>query len=276
VALEASLAKSTFLANMSDEIRTPLTTVLAASEMLEDTPLTDFQLDLLAKMHRSGDLLQTLVEGVLDFSRIEAGQLELASTTFDLHVLVAEAADAYVPRAADADIGFTWHLDSRVPRIMVGDPSRLFQVITNILENALKFTHHGHVSLVVRPATGDGDDGGAGDGLEFLVNDTGIGIREEDQDSVFESYKQVDGSTTRRYGGNGLGLAICKELTELMGGSITLQSQFGVGSTFVIRIPLADRRPGPVPRDLPLEVSTPGTIARDSRARPSEAPTPAA
>jgi signal transduction histidine kinase len=237
-ALEASLAKSTFLANMSHEIRTPLTTVLAAGEMLEDTLLDELQLDLLGRMHRSGDRLKTLVEGILDFSRIEAGQLVLASTPFDLHSMVTDAADVYELQAFEAGIRFDWHLDSCAPRIVVGDPCRLFQILTNVLDNALKFTHHGHVGLVVRPINADDRGGPAGAGVEFVVSDTGIGIREEDQESVFESYRQVDGSMTRRYGGNGLGLAICRELTVLMGGSISVQSQFGVGSTFVVRIPL--------------------------------------
>ena len=209
-ALDGSRAKSMFLANMSHEIRTPLTTVLATREILEDTALDDFQLGLLAKMHRSGDLLQKLVEGILDFSRIEAGQLELASTTFDLHALVTDTADVYVPRAIEADIRFMWDLDPRVQRMVVGDPSRLFQVLTNTLDNALRFTHHGLVRLVVRPAEVDDAAGTADQCVEFVVEDTGIGIREEDLESVFETFSQVDGSMTRRYGGNGLGLAICR------------------------------------------------------------------
>ena len=274
VALEASRAKSMFLANMSHEIRTPLTTVLATREMLEETPLDDFQLELLEKMHRSGNLLQTLVEGVLDFSRIEAGQLELASTTFDLHAMMADVADAYVPRAKEADIQFRWELDPRVPQVVVGDPSRLIQVVTNLLNNAVKFTHHGQISLSVRPAAADAEAGG--EGVEFVVHDTGIGIREEDLESVFESYRQVDGTTTRRYGGNGLGLAICKELTELMNGTITVQSQFGAGSTFVISIPLANRSPGPGPREFPLELIGSPELAHDSRESLIEVPSPIA
>jgi signal transduction histidine kinase len=237
-ALEASLAKSMFLANMSHEVRSPLTTVLAAGEMLEDTPLDEAQRHLLGKMHRSGDRLKTLVEGILDFSRIEAGELVLTSTAFDLHAMVTDVADVYEMRAIEAGIRFEWDLDSCAPRLVYGDPGRLFQVITNVLDNAVKFTPQGRVGLVVRPATAGDDPGSAAQGVEFEVNDTGIGIDVEDQESVFESYRQVDGSTTRRFGGTGLGLAICRELTELMGGSITMQSQLGVGSTFVIRIPL--------------------------------------
>jgi signal transduction histidine kinase len=238
-ALEASRAKSMFLANVSHEIRTPLTTVLAAGEILEDTQLDDLQLDLLSKMHRSGELLKTLVEGILDFSRIEAGELVLASRSFDLHAMVADTADAYLPRARQQGIGFEWHLAAGVPQYVIGDPGRLFQVLSNLLENALKFTEQGHVALIARPTRPDDRRVGRADGaVEFLVSDTGIGIREADQESVFDSFRQVDGSTTRRYGGTGLGLAICKELTRLMGGSITVHSQFGAGSTFVACIPL--------------------------------------
>ncbi len=236
-ALEASRAKSMFLANVSHEIRTPLTTVLATAEILEDTPLDNVQLMLLAKMDRSVKLLKSLVEGILDFSRIEAGELELASTAFDLHALVADTGDVYAPRAIDAGIRFEWDLDPRVPQMVVGDSGRLFQVLTNLLDNALKFTLQGRVSLVVRPASAV-DQGGVDDVVEFVVTDTGIGIRDEDQESVFESFNQVDGSMTRSYGGSGLGLAICKELSELMGGCITVQSQFGAGSTFMVRIPV--------------------------------------
>lgn len=251
-ALNASRAKSMFLANMSHEIRTPMTTVLAAAEILEDTPLDELQLELLAKMKRSGHLLMSLVEGVLDFSRVEAGQVELQKVQFDLHVLVADAVDVYVPRARQAGVRFEWLLDPGVPQLVTGDPTRLQQIVINLLDNALKFTPHGRVSLVVRPAEGDDE------GVELIVDDTGIGIRQEEQASVFESFKQVDGSTTRRYGGSGLGLAICKELTELMGGSITVQSQLGSGSTFVVRIPLARSTSDPVP----THVSAPDAASR--------------
>lgn len=243
-ALEASRAKSMFLANVSHEIRTPLTTVLATGEILEDTELDELQVNLLSKMHRSGELLKTLVEGILDFSRIEAGQLVLASTSFDLHAMVADTADVYLSRAEQQGLGFEWHLFPGVPRHVVGDSGRVFQVLTNLLENALKFTEQGHVSLVVRPAGPGPRGGGADEAVEFVVSDTGIGIREEDQDSVFDSFRQVDGSTTRRYGGTGLGLAICKELTRLMGGSITVHSQFGAGSTFVACIPMSQEGRG--------------------------------
>ena len=237
-ALQASRAKSMFLANMSHEIRTPLTTVLAAAEILEDTPLNSVQLKLLGKMHRSGELLRTVVEGILDFSRIEAGQLQLAPRTFDLHAMIGDTADVYGPRASQAGIGFECHTDPAVAQMVVGDPARVFQVLTNLLDNALKFTHQGTVTLTVGQETTDGENVGSSDVVRFTVEDSGIGIRSQDQASIFASFKQVDGSDTRKYGGSGLGLAICKELTRLMGGTITVQSHYGTGSRFVVCVPL--------------------------------------
>ena len=234
---EASRAKSMFLANVSHEIRTPLTTVLAAAELLEDTAMDHLQVKLLTRMQNSGERLKGLVEEVLDFSRIEAGQLELTSAPFDLHAVVADTAQIYAPRASQAGIRFECHVDPCVPRTVVGDSGRLVQVLTNLLDNALKFTHEGQVILTVRPARTSGEPVVGGE-VEFVVSDTGIGIREEDQASVFESFQQVDGTTTRQYEGAGLGLAICKELTALMGGSLTLQSEFGAGTSFTARMPL--------------------------------------
>ncbi|HXH80978.1 sensor histidine kinase [Nocardioides sp.] len=238
-ALEASRAKSMFLANMSHEIRTPLTTVLATGEMLEDTSLDSYQATLVGRMHRSGQLLKTLVEGILDFSRIEAGKLTLSSSTFDLHALATDAVDASRLRSANPGTSFECQLSPWLPHLVVGDPGRLLQILTNLLENASKFTDEGQVTLRVRGFTPHVvAPGGESEWVEFIVTDTGIGIRQQDQAAVFESFRQVDGSTTRRYGGNGLGLAICKELAEMMGGSITLQSAIGEGSSFTVRLPL--------------------------------------
>ena len=239
-ALEASRAKSMFLANMSHEIRTPLTTVLATAEMLEDTSLTALQASMLGRMHRSGERLKTLVEDILDFSRIEAGQIAPGRSAFDLRALTADLADVYGPRAAEAGVGFGWCVDENVPPLVVGDAGRLFQVVANLLDNALKFTPEGRVDLSIRCAA----DGAARVGsraatwVDLTVHDTGIGIAAADLRSVFESFRQVDGSTTRRYGGSGLGLAICRELTTLMGGTITVRSEVGVGTAFVVRLPL--------------------------------------
>ncbi len=238
-ALAASEAKSMFLANMGHEIRTPLTTVLATAEILEDTSLDNIQLNLLEKMHRQGELLKTLVERILDFSKIEAGQLSLASKPFDLHAMVANAADGYELRAMGTGSRFEWHLEPSVPRMVIGDPGRLFQVLTNLVDNALKFTHDGQVDLIARPVTMKGE----AEGVEFIVKDTGIGIPHEHQASIFEVFTQVDGTATRHYEGTGLGLAICKQLTELMGGTITVEGQPGVGSTFTVWLPLVADHP---------------------------------
>jgi signal transduction histidine kinase len=241
-ALEASRAKSMFVANMSHEIRTPLTSVLASSEMLEDTPLDEFQLQLIEKMQRSGTMLKSLVEDILDFSRIEAGQVVLSPTTFDLTAFVVDLDDVYRVRAAEKGLRFTSHLDPSAPRTVVGDAGRLLQVLTNLLDNALKFSDQGHVALDVHPVANGRQRGVAG--LEFRVSDSGIGISAQHQQMVFQSFTQVDGTVTRRHGGTGLGLAISKDLTELMGGALTVSSEPGQGSVFSVSIPL-------IPVDVP-------------------------
>ena len=272
-ALEASRAKSMFLANMSHEIRTPLTTVLAAAEILEDTPLDSLQLKLLGKMHRSGELLKTVVEGILDFSRIEAGQLQLAPRTFDLHAMIGDTADVYGPRACTRGIRFECHTDPGVAQMVVGDPARVFQLLTNLLDNALKFTHQGTVALTVGQETTDSENVGASKVVRFTVEDSGIGIRSQDQASIFASFKQVDGSTTRKYGGSGLGLAICQELTRLMGGTITVHSEYGTGSRFVVRVPLPPATGDQLAPDAGRALNS--AEAQSSRCAPSTAtPTP--
>jgi signal transduction histidine kinase len=238
-ALAASEAKSMFLANMSHELRTPLTTVLASAELMEDTPLNDVQLQLLDKMQRSGRNLLSLVESILDFSRIEAGQVELREAQFDLNALVSDVVAAHLPQAGRQQMRLSWEIDPRVPCTVAGDRTRIFQVLDNLLVNALKFTEEGQVRLEVCPI--DAVPGGpdrAGCTVQFSVTDTGIGIREEDQAAVFESFWQVDGSATRHYQGSGLGLAICRDLTERMGGTITVLSELNVGSTFTVQLPL--------------------------------------
>ncbi|MCW2818027.1 MAG: Signal transduction histidine kinase [Marmoricola sp.] len=232
-ALAASEAKTLFLANMSHEIRTPLTTVLATAEMLEDSPLDDFQAALLERLQRQGGLLRGLVESILDFSRIESGELAMASAPFDLHARVADL--AATARANDAGPTFVCDLDPAVPRLVVGDADRLDQVLAHLLDNAFKFTHEGQVRLVVRPDRVEE----AVVGVAFDVTDTGIGIAEEHQVGIFEVFSQVDATATRHYEGTGLGLAICRQLVGLMGGSVGVESRPGAGSTFTVRLPLA-------------------------------------
>jgi signal transduction histidine kinase len=251
-ALAASEAKSMFLANMSHELRTPLTTVLVAGGLLGETPLDDTQRMLLGKVHRSGSQLQTLVEGLLDLSRIEAGRAVLQKVDFDLHALLAELVDVHRPRAEAKGIGFSAEIDPQLPQHLVGDEKRVFQVLSNLLENAAKFTEAGQVRLTARRADSSGVPGTCT--VQFSVTDTGIGIPEEEQESIFESFRQVDGSATRYYQGTGLGLAICRELTELMGGTITVLSDLGVGSTFTVRLPL-EPQPGEAPAADPPRAS---------------------
>jgi signal transduction histidine kinase len=230
-ALEASHAKSMFLAMMSHEIRTPLTMVLGVAELLAETPLDEEQRMLLTRMRRSGDLLAGLVDDVLDFSRIEAGRVDLTPVPVDLSGVVVHLLDAYAPRAARAGIRLEHGVHPDAPATVVADRGRLLQVLGNLLDNATKFTQEGSVRLEVRPAA---DAPGT---VELVVSDTGIGICAADLPTVFESFRQVDGSTTRRYGGTGLGLAICRQLVLAMGGDLAVTSETGVGSTFVVRLP---------------------------------------
>jgi signal transduction histidine kinase len=240
-ALSASESKSMFLANMSHEIRTPLTTVLATGELLSDTPLNALQLKLLERMNRNGGQLLSLVEGLLEFSRIEAGRAVLHHADFDLHALVNDLVEAQLLRAGEKGVTLDLEMDPRVPRTVIGDRTRVCLVLTSLVDNALKFTTDGRVHLSVGPVNGDGEAPDCG--VQFTVADTGIGISEEDQASIFDSFRQVDGSATRHYEGTGLGLAIGKSLTDLMGGTIAVQSELGVGSTFTVRLPLSPTDP---------------------------------
>ncbi len=250
-ALAVSEAKSMFLANMSHEIRTPLTTVLAARELLDETHLDEGQVKLLGRMHRSGELLLSLVENLLDFSRIETGHATLQQAEFDLPAMVADLADAHQPRAELLGIDFDCVVHPGVPSIVVGNRTRVVQVLNNLVGNALKFTPaDGRVRLDVGAVDDD-----SGPGVRFSVSDTGIGIDKRHQATIFEAFSQVDGSATRRYEGTGLGLAICKQLTEHMGGVITVDAELGVGSTFEVQLPLvaatSPRSPGETSRPPP-------------------------
>lgn len=240
-ALAASRAKSAFVATMSHEIRTPLTTVLATAEMLDDVDLDEDQQDLQRRMRRSGGLLHTLVEDILDFSRIEAGHLELSEVPFDLPAVAEELAHSYCARAAEVGLALEALVDPALPRLVRGDPGRLQQIAGNLLDNALKFTDEGCLTLEVRRAPGDAAVGARDDSevaVQVVVRDTGIGIPPDRLAAVFGAFEQVDGSSTRRHGGTGLGLAICGQLAALMGGTITVTSEPGRGSEFVATVRL--------------------------------------
>ena len=247
----ANQAKSEFLANMSHEIRTPLNGVIGFGLLLRQTPLSRSQESHVAKIQSSARHLLRVIDDILDFSKIEAGRLDLEEIAFDLSEVLDTVADILTTEAAKKGIELVISAPPEVPRDLIGDPLRLSQVLVNIVGNAIKFTESGCVCLAV---TLTGEEGGRGR-LRFEVTDTGIGMTEEQVAALFREFQQADGSITRRFGGTGLGLAISRRLVTLMGGTVTVESQPGRGSTFstALAFPLqadADRRDFVVPPDL--------------------------
>ena len=241
---EANRSKSEFLANMSHEIRTPMNGIIGMTELALNTPLSDVQRDYLKTVHRSAELLLVILNDVLDFSKIEAGKLQMESIDFSLRQMLEETLKPFALRAHEKRSELLVDIRSSVPDALVGDPNRLRQVLSNLVSNAIKFTDRGEIVVRVERTRVREDDRAS---VRFSVIDTGIGIPRDKQATIFRAFTQGDGSTTRQYGGTGLGLTICQQLVELMDGRIWVESepQHGSAFHFVVTLPISQRALAP-------------------------------
>jgi PAS domain S-box-containing protein len=263
---EATKAKSAFLANMSHEIRTPMNAIIGLSHLALKTSLTAKQRDYLNKIHNAGTSLLGVINDILDFSKIEAGKLDLEATSFGLDEVIATVTTLTAQKAHEKGLELLAHIAPDIPERLLGDPLRLGQILTNFVNNAVKFTERGEIRVNIELL----ERTGAQVQLKFSVRDTGIGMTPEQSAKLFQPFTQADMSTTRKHGGTGLGLTICRRLVELMGGRIWFESQAGVGSTFYFTVRVGVSTVSGLGRAIPERLSQLRVLVVDDNAAARE------